>query len=235
MKMKTRLHGVGLLLVCVMAVLHVPGVAHADFVTSVPSWIGPERGLAQVGGGPTFDLPGPAQAAVNSSNSNIKNLAYEPLPLPGAGPLFHDVILDGPLGFAVDEPGVIDNFATVGDFTIGVTDVYAGSAGNVVFYDVFISSFDVPLYNTTTGLYTGVRMRKRPELLYQSWDRIQVEAIDGGLFRVGGFFDIFTELSLDDGQTWTPASGPLRMELVPEPGAVALLGLGGLLAIRRCR
>ena len=230
-EMKTQMRCAGLTIVCAMGILHAPDVAHADIVTSVPSWSGPGRGLAQVGGGPTFDLPGPVQAAINNSNLNIRNSVFEPLPMPGAAPLFHDVILSGPLGVAVDGLGVVDNFATLGDFTIGVTDVYAGSNASVVFYDVFIENFDVPLNNTTTGLYTGVRMRSRPDMLYQRLGRIEVEPVGGGLFRVGGFFDIFTELSLDNGQIWTPASGLLRVELVPAPGAAALLGLGGLLAV----
>lgn len=41
------------------------------------------------------------------------------------------------------------------------------------------------------------------------------------------FFDIFTELSIDGGQTWTPASGSVRLQSVPEPGSLALAITGG--------
>jgi hypothetical protein len=60
-----------------------------------------------------------------------------------------------------------------------------------------------------------------------------------GTFQVDSFFDVFTELSLDGGQTFYAASGPIHLELtgfVPEPGSVALaaIGLGGgALIIRR--
>jgi hypothetical protein len=56
-----------------------------------------------------------------------------------------------------------------------------------------------------------------------------------GGFEVNSFFDIFTELSIDGGQTWIPSSGPAHMELtrvgVPEPGSLMLavfVGLTGL-------
>lgn len=56
-------------------------------------------------------------------------------------------------------------------------------------------------------------------------------------YTINSFFDIFTELSIDGGQTWIPASGPLHLESVPEPstfvlGIASLAGLA-LVALRR--
>ena len=55
----------------------------------------------------------------------------------------------------------------------------------------------------------------------------------GGGFMINSFFDIFTELSLDGGQTWTPATGPSQAVLVPlpEPSSVLLLGVGMALVL----
>ena len=57
----------------------------------------------------------------------------------------------------------------------------------------------------------------------------------GGLFRIDSFFDVFTDLSLDGGQTWTPSSGPgpggstvMTLETTPEPSTILLLGAGCL-------
>ena len=64
-----------------------------------------------------------------------------------------------------------------------------------------------------------------------------VTDIGGGLFQIDSFFDVFTELSIDGGQTWMPSTnGPAHVDLVsPTPGAATMLGLGGLLAARRRR
>ena len=57
--------------------------------------------------------------------------------------------------------------------------------------------------------------------------------------RIDSYFDIYTELSLDGGQTWYPdQDGSVHMNLVPEPSSFMLTGLGllGLLTyVRRCR
>lgn len=56
----------------------------------------------------------------------------------------------------------------------------------------------------------------------------------GGPYQIDSFFDIFTELSIDGGQTWIHSNGPARVDLVPlpEPIGLALLGIAGL-ALRR--
>jgi len=61
-----------------------------------------------------------------------------------------------------------------------------------------------------------------------------VTPLAGGLFQISSYFDIFFELSTDGGLNWAPSTnGPTHLELVPAPGAAALLGLGGLMATRR--
>jgi hypothetical protein len=56
-----------------------------------------------------------------------------------------------------------------------------------------------------------------------------IQPADNGQFHIQSFFDVFTELSIDGGNNWTPASGnssnsPAELDLTqsPEPGTAAL-------------
>ena len=54
-----------------------------------------------------------------------------------------------------------------------------------------------------------------------------IEDIGGGMYRISSFFDVFTELTVDGGQTWIPdSSGPTRVVLVPEPKSIELISVG---------
>ncbi len=83
-----------------------------------------------------------------------------------------------------------------------------------------------------------VLLREDQDQGKQSTGRTSVEDIGGGLFRVDSFFDVFTELSLDNGRTWNDCIVPAgqtactRVILVPEPAALALVGLA--LVLLRC-
>ena len=60
----------------------------------------------------------------------------------------------------------------------------------------------------------GTMIRESPTLA--STGKTTVRDIGGGMFAIDSFFDIFTELSLDGGQTWFPTeSGAGHMELLP--------------------
>ena len=57
----------------------------------------------------------------------------------------------------------------------------------------------------------------------------------GGLYHIDSFFDVFTELSVDGGANWIGSDYGTRMVLIPEPGIMSLLALGGLALLRRRR
>ena len=62
------------------------------------------------------------------------------------------------------------------------------------------------------GLPAGVMIRESPTL--PSRGGVQMDQQPDGTFHVSSFFDIFTELSVDGGQNWQPATtGPARVEL----------------------
>ncbi len=85
------------------------------------------------------------------------------------------------------------------------------------------------------GLPAGVMIRESPTLPSSGTTTIQYV---GGPYHIDSFFDVFTELSIDGGQTWTPSNG--SMHLVgdaPEPSSALLAVLGavslGRLGFRR--
>ena len=57
-----------------------------------------------------------------------------------------------------------------------------------------------------------------------------VSALGGGQYQIDSFFDVFTELSIDGGQSFIPSMGSTRVELVPEPSSLVLLLCGFLVA-----
>ena len=78
----------------------------------------------------------------------------------------------------------------------------------------------------------SVTIRESPTL--SSLGQTTITDLGGGLYHIDSFFDVFTELSVDGGASFLPASsGSERVTLVPEPASIALLGLGGLLLRRR--
>ena len=69
-----------------------------------------------------------------------------------------------------------------------------------------------------------------------TYGQTSITNIGGGMYQISSFFDIFTELSLDGGNTFIPQSnGPTLVTLVPEPASTAVLGGGALFLLRRRR
>jgi hypothetical protein len=82
------------------------------------------------------------------------------------------------------------------------------------------------------GLPFGAWIRESPTLVSTGGHTI-VDTPPSG-FQISSFFDVFTELSLDGGASWTPATGPVHL-VNPEPSSLILLASAGALLISRHR
>ena len=55
-----------------------------------------------------------------------------------------------------------------------------------------------------------------------------IESLPSGDFRIDSFFDVFVEISLDGGATWSPSVGAVNLTSTPEPNSLTLFAMGAL-------
>jgi hypothetical protein len=121
---------------------------------------------------------------------------------------------------------------------------YNATAVTTIHVDPVQPSGPVNIYNTEMtvlntffgNLPSGYRFRESPT--QQSTGTTTIQPLGGGLYQIDSFFDVFVELSVDDGQTWLPGTsngpgGSLPLNGTPEPATALLLAVGGLLMHRR--
>ena len=83
-------------------------------------------------------------------------------------------------------------------------------AGATQFFDTEMLALSI----SGGGLPGGMMIRESPTKA--SLGRTTIRPDPGGGYRIGSFFDIFTEMSTDGGQTWLAVqSGPATLQLRP--------------------
>jgi hypothetical protein len=100
--------------------------------------------------------------------------------------------------------------------------VNAGTVGSTMIFDTEMLQLDI----SGGTLPPGIHVRESPTR--QSLGRTTIRPGSGG-FYIDSFFDVFTELSLDGGQTWMPSdngAGRIEMDIInPTPAGRPTWGL----------
>ena len=90
--------------------------------------------------------------------------------------------------------------------TISQRVTWAASDGNFTYYDTEMLQLNLQ----GGSLPIGVLVRESPTK--QSTGRTSIETVPGGSM-IGSFFDVFLDLSADNGQTWIPSAASGRLDL----------------------
>jgi hypothetical protein len=137
------------------------------------------------------------------------SVAYPP---PAAGAFqVHNFNSTLDMSVSLDGGATFQSVQGAAPVTVSVSGTGAGNSG------LFDTEMTALSFTTQIGAQ-AIMVRESPS--EASLGETQITPQPDGTFRISSFFDIFTELSLDGGATWQPASnGPVRMqlaELAPE-------------------
>ena len=170
--------------------------------------------------------------------TNVSVTAFSPcLALPSAGNTAIEPF-DATVSFDLSINGGTASHVIVTNVPVTVAVSNAGTAGNVTRYDTEVTQLDVVVPG-------GGLFRESPVL--HSTGVTTVTDAGGGLFQISSFFNIYTDFSLDGGQSWVagtlsgleagPSAVSMTLADVPEPMTMSVIGsaLLGLGFVRRGR
>jgi len=208
----------------------------------------------------TLAIAAPARASVTVNDPNLPVLYPPNQYVTPAGPIFATyhgpgvtiVLSDSPLrdfGSVTRTPSAgneLESFSSQLDGQISVNgspnapfisggpqqDIVFGKVGNTTgTFNTEILSLNISGSSSISGPFM---IRESPTLA--STGQTTITSIGGGLYQIASFFDVFTELSVDGGNSWIPSDTSAHIVLTPEPSTLALVALsGGMLVLRRRR
>jgi len=145
------------------------------------------------------------------------------VPPPGPGATSVDSFFDVFTEISLSEPGTPFQIreSPTRQSTIRTTNSGPTPTGDGTVFDTEMLSL-----NLSGGtLPPGLLIRESPTL--QSTGKTSIrESPTLGLYHIDSFFDVFTELSIDGGQTWTPGDQPMHLTGVPEPSTIVMAAIG---------
>lgn len=201
-----------------IAGLSASAIADSGTTPLFPSPNLPPLGGSYVGqfhswGGGLFNLSSPVHSAFTDSMP----------PPPPSGTQVHTFF--STVSGTISGPSLPATFVSIPGVATTVRVTHVGDMGSTRIFDTEILSL-----NLSSG---GLMIRESPTL--SSPGATSITEAGGGMYHIDSFFDVFTELSVDGGQSWIPSDGPTRMKLIPAPGAIALTGAGLLVGAARRR
>lgn len=166
---------------------------------------------------PGMYVPPEAQMIAFSNGLLIRNPAHRlftagiPPPPPG-DTVTHTFGSEAEVEVSTDGGNSWSPFMAPASTTVRITN--NGPSGGDTLYDTEMLAL------TLSGgtLPPGVMVRESPTL--ESLGETRVENVDGG-YRIDSFFDIYLEVSLDGGLTWSPAAQSCNVELKLDPALIA--------------
>ncbi|MCE9620031.1 MAG: hypothetical protein K8R92_08975 [Planctomycetes bacterium] len=221
-----------------LAIACAAGAVQADFISSDPYALGGNRPYHQTGAAMRFQvsdsyLPGGFfDIFVDWDFDGPRHDAPPPGTVSFGESRGHVTVLKSHNGLPPGEP-------VFGQMECSFFDVFTeiSADGSTRLYDTEMLALNIEV-NTPTG---PLMIRESPTLQSTGKYAIRESPIFPTFdseFRITSFFDVFTELSLDGGQTWIPADGAGHFDIgptVPAPGVAGLLALSGAIAARRRR
>lgn len=182
----------------------------------------------------TFDLGAGGQMRLRESPSRpstgttrIDTFSDGQLQMSGFFDIFTEISLDGGSNWSQTEGPFTMEFDTLAAMPVSCCTNF---------------TFDTTIFfMNLSGMGGAFMIRESPTLASPGHVTVLKSAcVDGSCdTQVDSFFDVFTELSLDGGTTWNPATGSTQMEVssVPLPAGIWLFatGLMGLAGFARTR
>ncbi|MCE9620030.1 MAG: hypothetical protein K8R92_08970 [Planctomycetes bacterium] len=210
------------------------GATQAELVSPNPYALGGDRLYQRI--------DAPAHYRVSPTQDILVNLAFDwagaehAPPLPGESSFGQ---CDGRTTSSISVNGSLFQMPTWQIMSSDFSDVFTGFNSRIftTYYDSEMLSLhltgSMPDFESIM-----IRESSTKKSLGKYTNEIMFQSDSGPLYRIQSYFDLFTELSLNGGLTWTESMGSTRIEIngmvpVPLPGVIGLVALSGIMARRQ--